>query len=442
MFEILTEKLGNVLRSLNNRGKLSEKDIDEALRHIRIALLEADVNFKVVKTFLAGVREKALTAMVLESLTPGQQIVKIVNEELITLLGQAPASLATAQQPPSIILLAGLQGAGKTTTAAKLALNLKQTGQRPLLVAADTRRPAAIEQLVILGKQLDLPVYNEDVKSSPLTICRNAVKRAKEMGASWMIVDTQGRLHVDEMLMKELSELKKELRPSEILLVVDAMTGQDAVKIAEEFNNDIGLTGLILTKMDGDARGGAALSIRSVTGVPIKFIGTGEKANTIETFYPDRLASRILGMGDMLTLIEKAEKTFDRQQIAKLEKNIRSQTFTLEDFLEQLNQIKKMGPLSQVMEMIPGFNKISSAMTDGKEDQQMKRIEAIILSMTPEERRNPAIIGGSRRRRIARGSGTMPRDVNQVLNQFYQLQKLTKVMAKGKMPKNLMDMMR
>jgi signal recognition particle subunit SRP54 len=442
MFEILTEKLGNVLRSLNNRGKLSEKDIDEALRHIRIALLEADVNFKVVKTFLAGVREKALTATVLESLTPGQQIVKIVNEELIQLLGKAPASLATAQQPPSIIMLAGLQGAGKTTTAAKLALNFKQTGQRPLLVAADNRRPAAIEQLVILGKQLDLPVYNEDVKSTPLTICRNAVKKAKEMGASWMIVDTQGRLHVDEILMKELSELKMELRPSEVLLVVDAMTGQDAVKIAEEFNKDIGLTGLILTKMDGDARGGAALSIRSVTGVPIKFIGTGEKATTIETFYPDRLASRILGMGDMLTLIEKAEKTFDQQQIAKLEKNIHNQTFTLEDFLEQLNQIKKMGPLSQVMEMIPGFNKLSSAMVDGKEDQQMKRIEAIILSMTPEERRNPAIIGGSRRRRIARGSGTMPRDVNQVLNQFNQLQKLTKVMAKGKMPKNLMDMMR
>jgi signal recognition particle subunit SRP54 len=442
MFEILTEKLGNVIRSLNNRGKLSEKDIDEALRHIRIALLEADVNFKVVKTFLAGVREKALTATVLESLTPGQQIVKIVNEELIQLLGKSPASLATAQQPPSIILLAGLQGAGKTTTAAKLALNFKQTGQRPLLVAADTRRPAAIEQLMTLGKQLDLPVYSEDVKSSPLTICRNAVKKAKEMGASWMIVDTQGRLHVDEMLMKELSELKKELHPSEVLLVVDSMTGQDAVKIAEEFNSDIGLTGLILTKMDGDARGGAALSIRSVTGVPIKFIGSGEKASTIETFYPDRLASRILGMGDMLTLIEKAEKTFDQQQIAKLEKNIRSQSFTLEDFLEQLNQIKKMGPLSQVMDMIPGFNKLSSTMMDGKEDQQMKRIEAIILSMTPEERRNPSIIGGSRRRRIAKGSGTMPRDVNQVLNQFYQLQKLTKVMAKGKMPKNLMDMMR
>jgi signal recognition particle subunit SRP54 len=442
MFEILTEKLGNVIRSLNNRGKLGEKDIDEALRHIRIALLEADVNFKVVKTFLAGVREKALTATVLESLTPGQQIVKIVNEELIQLLGKTAASLSTAQQLPSIILLAGLQGAGKTTTASKLALNFKQTGQRPLLVAADTRRPAAIEQLMTLGKQLDVPVYSEDLKSTPLTICRNAVKKAKEMGASWMIVDTQGRLHVDEMLMKELSELKKELHPSEVLLVVDAMTGQDAVKIAEEFNNDIGLTGLILTKMDGDARGGAALSIRSVTGVPIKFIGTGEKASTIETFYPDRLASRILGMGDMLTLIEKAEKTFDQQKLAKLEKNIRSQTFTLEDFLEQLNQIKKMGPLSQVMDMIPGLNKLSSTMMDGKEDQQMKRIEAIILSMTPEERRNPAIIGGSRRRRIARGSGTMPRDVNQVLNQFYQLQKLTKVMAKGKMPKNLMNMMR
>jgi signal recognition particle subunit SRP54 len=442
MFEILTEKLGNVLRSLNNRGRLSEKDIDDALRLIRIALLEADVNFKVVKSFLTGVREKALTATVLESLTPGQQIIKIVNEELVNLLGNVPTALATASQPPSVIMLVGLQGSGKTTTAAKLALQFRQSGQRPLLVAADTRRPAAIEQLVILGKQLDLPVYHEDVNSAPLTICRNAVKRAKEMASTWVIIDTQGRLHVDEELMNELTELKNKLHPSEVLLVVDAMTGQDSVKIAEEFNAYVGLTGLILTKMDGDARGGAALSIRSVTGVPVKYIGTGEKSTNLETFHPDRMASRILGMGDMLTLIEKAEKTFDRQQIEKLEKNIRSATFTLEDFLEQLNQIKKMGPLNQLVDMIPGFSKISSKMTDGKEEQQMKRIEAIILSMTPEERHNPAVIGGSRRRRIARGSGTAPRDVNQVLNQFYQLQKLTKVMAKGKLPRNLMDMMR
>jgi signal recognition particle subunit SRP54 len=442
MFEILTEKLGNVLRSLNNRGRLSEKDIDDALRLIRIALLEADVNFKVVKSFLAGVREKALTATVLESLTPGQQIIKIVNEELVNLLGNAPTALATASQPPSIIMLVGLQGSGKTTTASKLALQFRQSGQRPLLVAADTRRPAAIEQLVILGKQLDLPVYHEDVNSAPLTICRNAIKRAKEMASTWVIIDTQGRLHVDEELMNELTELKNKLHPSEVLLVVDAMTGQDSVKIAEEFNAYVGLTGLILTKMDGDARGGAALSIRSVTGLPVKYIGIGEKSTNLETFHPDRMASRILGMGDMLTLIEKAEKTFDKQQIEKLEKNIRSATFTLEDFLEQLNQIKKMGPLNQLVDMIPGFSKISSKMTDGKEEQQMKRIEAIILSMTPEERHNPAIIGGSRRRRIARGSGTAPRDVNQVLNQFYQLQKLTKVMAKGKLPRNLMDMMR
>ncbi len=442
MFEILTEKIGNVLRNLNNRGRLSEKDIDEALRLIRIALLEADVNFKVVKTFLAGVREKALNAAVLESLTPGQQIVKIVNEELVNLLGITQAKLAVSPQPPSIIMLVGLQGSGKTTTSSKLALQLKQSGQRPLLVAADTRRPAAIEQLVVLGKQLDLPVYHEDVKSTPLTICRNALKRAKEMAATWMIVDTQGRLHVDEELMKELTDMKKALHPSEVLLVVDAMVGQDSVKIAEEFNLHVGLTGLILTKMDGDARGGAALSIRSVTGVPVKYIGSGEKPANLEPFYPDRMASRILGMGDMLTLIEKAEKTFDKQQIEKLEKNIRSSTFTLEDFLEQLNQIKKMGPLDQLMDMIPGFSKISSKMADGKEEQQMKKIEAVILSMTPEERRNPSIIGGSRRRRIAKGSGTAPSDVNQVLNQFYQLQKLTKVMAKGKLPRNLMGMMR
>ncbi len=440
MFEILTEKLSKALYNLSNKGKLNEKDVDEALRQVRLALLEADVNFKVVKYFLAEVREKALTARVLESLTPGQQIIKIVNEELTAILGNEPSQLEASSVSPSVIMLVGLQGSGKTTTAAKLALHFRQTGQRPLLVAADTRRPAAIDQLVILGKQLDIPVYSEDDKAVPLSICRNALKRAKEMAATWVIIDTQGRLHVDDALMKELAELKAGIRPSEVLLVVDAMTGQDAVKIAEEFSSGIGLTGLALTKMDGDARGGAALSIRFIAGVPIKFVGTGEKASALEAFYPDRLASRILGMGDMLTLIERAEKTFNEQQIEQLSKKIRTADFNLEDFLSQLSQIKKMGSVGQLLEMLPGFSKLSTQVFDGSEENQIKKTEAIILSMTPEERRNPAIINGSRRRRIAHGSGTTPRDVNQLLNQFYQMQKLTKAAAKGKLPKNLMAM--
>jgi signal recognition particle subunit SRP54 len=442
MFEVLTEKLSKVLRSLGNKGKLNGKDIDEALREIRIALLEADVNFKVVKHFLAVVKEKALSAKVLESLTPAQQIVKIVNAELTAILGKEPSHLETANKPPSVIMLVGLQGAGKTTTAAKLALSFKRSGQRPLLVATDTRRPAAIEQLVTLGKQLDIPVYNEGINSSPLTICRNALKVAREMAYTWVVIDTQGRLHIDQEMMKELAELKAEVKPSEILLIVDAMTGQDAVKIADEFNSTIGLTGLILTKMDGDARGGSALSIRFVTGVPIKFIGTGEKTNSLETFYPDRLASRILGMGDLLTLIEKAEETFDQQRLKQLEKKLRHSEMNLEDFLWQLSQIKKMGPLNQLLEMVPGLSKLPSNLFDGAEESRLKKIESIILSMTSEERQNPNIINGSRRRRIAQGSGTTPRDVNQLLNQFFQIQKLTKTMAKGKLPGNLMGMLR
>jgi signal recognition particle subunit SRP54 len=442
MFEVLTEKIGKALRSLGSKGKLSEKDVDEALREIRIALLEADVNFKVVKHFLAEVKEKALSARVLESLTPAQQIIKIVNEELSIILGKEFSRLDTALKPPSVIMLIGLQGAGKTTTAAKLALSFKQSGQRPLLVAADTRRPAAIEQLVTLGKQLDIPVYSENIGSSPRTICHNALRMAREMAYAWVIIDTQGRLHIDEELMKELVELKAEVKPSEILLVVDAMTGQDAVKIAEEFNNCVSLTGLILSKMDGDSRGGAALSIRFVTGVPIKFIGTGEKITALETFHPDRVASRILGMGDMLTLIEKAEKVFDQQHTKQLEEKIKKADFDLEDFLWQLSQVKKMGPLSQLLEMVPGFSKLSGPMMEGAGEKQLKRIEAIILSMTPEERHNPTLINGSRRRRIAQGSGTTPTDVNRLLNQFNQLHKLTKTMAKGKLPGNLMGMLK
>ncbi len=441
MFEALSEKLSKIFSSLGSKGRLSEKDIDEALRQIRLALLEADVNFKVVKSFLANVRERALTAQVMESLTPAQQIIKIVDQELISTLGKERSNLAVASHPPSIVMLVGLQGSGKTTTAAKLALHLRSNGQRPLLVAADTRRPAAIEQLVILGKQLDIPVYSEAVTEVPLDICRRAVTRAQEIAATWVIIDTQGRLHIDEAMMKELAQLKAEVQPTEVLLVVDAMTGQDAVNTAEEFNRNVGLSGLVLTKMDGDARGGAALSIKFVTGVPVKFIGTGEKASALEPFYPDRLASRILGMGDVLTLIEKAEQAFDEKYTKQLEKKMRAAEFNFEDFLLQLRQLKKMGSLPQLFEMLPGFSKLATGLQQGVGESQMKKIEAVILSMTLEERQNPAIIDGSRRRRIAKGSGTETRDVNQLLNQFRQMQRLTKMAAQGKLPKNLMGMM-
>jgi signal recognition particle subunit SRP54 len=439
MFEVLTQKLSKVFSTLGNRGRLSEKDIDKALREIRLALLEADVNFKVVKGFLANIKEKALTAEVLESLTPGQQIVKIVNEELINILGKERTPLIPAGHPPSILMLVGLQGSGKTTTAAKLALHFKNTGQRPLLVAADTRRPAAIDQLVTLGKQLDIPVSAGDEKSAPLAICRRALKQANEIAVTWVIIDTQGRLHVDEELMNELTQLKIEIKPSEVLLVVDAMTGQDAVNTADEFNKRVVLTGLVLTKMDGDARGGAALSIKSVTGVPVKFIGTGEKASAMEPFYPDRMASRILGMGDVLTLIEKAEDTFDKQQAKQLEKKLKKAELDLEDFLVQLRQIKKMGSLNQLVELLPGFSKVASSLPQSGGEERLRKIESIILSMTREERRNPTIIGGSRRKRIAKGSGTTSGDVNQLLNQFYQMKKLAKMAATGKLPKNLMS---
>ncbi len=438
MFELLSEKLGQVFRFLGNKGKLSEKDVDEALRQVRLALLEADVNFKVVKDFLARVRERALGADILQSLTPAQQIIKIVNEELITILGGGQSKLTASSHPPSVIMLVGLQGSGKTTTAAKLALHLKHTGQRPLLVAADNRRPAAMEQLVTLGKQLDIPVYRESPSVPSKEICAHALAEAKNTAVSWVIVDTAGRLHIDEEMMTELAQVKQVLNPAEILLVVDAMTGQEAVKIAGDFHARVNLTGLILTKMDGDARGGAALSIRWVTGVPIKFIGIGEKVDAFEPFYPDRLSSRILGMGDMLTLIEKAEKAFDEKQVKELQTKVKTATFTLADFLEQLKAMRKMGPIAQVMEMIPGFSKLAGKLPAGAEEKQLKKVEAIILSMTPEERRNPAIIGGSRRRRIARGSGVQPQDVNQLLNQFSQIQKLMKMGAKGKLPLNLM----
>jgi signal recognition particle subunit SRP54 len=426
MFEFLSDKIGNVFSKLGAKGKLSEKDIDAALREVRLALLEADVGLKVVKEFTTRVRERCLTSEVLESLTPAQQVVKIVHEELVTLLGTKETYLTPASHPPTIVMLVGLQGSGKTTTAAKLGLHFRRNGQVPLLVAADTRRPAAIQQLITLGKQLDLSVYSEDPKVPVPKICSNSLKKARELSAHWVIVDTQGRLHIDEELMKEVAETRKAIQPTEVLLVVDSMAGQEAVRVAEEFHSKVGLTGVILTKLDGDARGGAALTVRSVAGVPIKFLGVGEKPDALEPFYPDRLASRILGMGDMLTLIEKAERTFDEEKTRELEKKMRSATFDLEDFLEQLQQVKKMGSITQLMDMIPGMSKLARQQPGEVDDSKLKKIEAIIRSMTSEERRNPSIIDGSRRRRIARGSGTTPQDINQLLNQFRQTQKLLK----------------
>ena len=432
MLELLTEKIGDVFRKLGSKGKISEKDVDEALRQVRLALLEADVNLKVVKEFTSKVRERALTAEVLESLTPAQHVVKIVNEELIAILGGKQSYLVPAGHPPSRVMLVGLQGSGKTTTAAKLALHLRRSGQTPLLVAADTRRPAAIEQLITLGKQLDIPVHSEDPKMSPAKICTEAVKKSRNLAANWLVVDTQGRLHIDESMMNEMVDIKKALQPSEILLVVDAMTGQEAVRVAEEFNAKVGLTGLILTKMDGDARGGAALSIKTVTGVPIKFIGIGEKTDALEPFHPDRLASRILGMGDMLTLVEKAEKVIDQEKAKELGKKIRTASFNLEDFLDQLQQVKKMGPIGQLVDMIPGLSSLGRRLPEGMDEKQVKRVEAIVYSMTLQERKHPEIIDGSRKRRIAQGSGTSPQDVNQLLNQFRQAQKLMKQLESGK----------
>jgi signal recognition particle subunit SRP54 len=442
MFESLTEKLGKIFSRLGNKGKLTEKDVDEAMREIRLALLEADVNFKVVKEFVAKVRERSVGSAVMESLTPGQQIIKIVNEELVAILGGGQSKLNPAGHPPSIIMLVGLQGSGKTTTAAKLALSLKHSGQTPLLVAADTRRPAAIQQLMTLGKQLDIPVYSEDPSVPVKDICVHAVAKAKQSAISWVILDTAGRLHIDEELMGELEDIKRETSPNEILLVVDSMTGQDAVRVAEEFNAKVNITGLILTKLDGDARGGAALSIRWVAHVPIKYIGIGEKLDQLEPFYPDRLASRILGMGDMLTLIEKAEQAFDQKKAVELQKKMEKSTYDLEDFLGNLKEVRKMGSLASLMSMVPGLSKMSAKIDEDQQEKQLKKVEAIILSMTPWERHNPNDIDGSRKRRIAAGSGTQTSDINQLLNQFKQMQKLMKMGMKGKLNPNMLKMMK
>ena len=444
MLENLTEKLTGILGKLTSKGRLTDKDIDEALGLVRRSLLEADVNFRVARDFVASVKERALGSDVLESLTPGQQVVKIVHEELTSLLTGGEHRLMPSSQPTNAVMMVGLQGSGKTTTAAKLALSLRRQDRKALLIAADLRRPAAIQQLETLGKQLDIPVYSEDPASSTVVqVAKNGMKRAEELGVHWAIVDTGGRLQIDDELMKELEEVKAAISPQEILLVVDAMTGQDAVNAAAGFHEKVPLTGLVMTKMDGDARGGAALSVTRVTGVPIKYMGMGERPDALEPFYPDRMASRILDMGDVLTLIEKAQETVDENQAKEMERKFREASFDLEDFLTQIQAVKKMGSLSQIMDMIPGMGQMSSKIKNGAlDDSQIGRVEAIVRSMTREERQKPDIINGSRRRRIAMGSGTTPQDINQLLNQFRQTQKMMRQLSRSRNPKNLMSMFR
>ena len=443
MFDNLTDKLTGIFQKLQSRGRLTEKDVDDALGQVRRALLEADVNFKVARDFVANVKERSLGSDVFESLTPGQQVVKIVHEELTAMLSGGDHRLVLSSQLPSVLMLCGLQGAGKTTTAAKLALQQRKEGHTSLLVAADLKRPAAISQLETLGKQLDIPVYSENpADTTVIKVAQAGVKRAQQLGISWVIIDTGGRLHIDDDLMSELEDLKKAVSPSETLLVVDAMTGQDAVNAAQEFHQKMSLTGLVMTKLDGDARGGAALSITQVTGVPIKFIGVGERNDALEPFHPDRLASRILAMGDVLTLIEKAQQVVDEDQAKEMERKFRQSTFDLDDFLQQIQSVRKMGSLSQIMEMIPGMNLMGKKMPTEFDESQMNRIEAIIQSMTVDERKRPEIINGSRRRRISRGSGTTAQDINQLMNQFRQTQKIMKQFARNKNPRGMMNLFR
>ncbi len=425
MFDSLSEKLQNALGKLTGKGKLSEKDVKVAMREVRLALLEADVNFKVVKNFVNSVKERAVGAEVMESLTPGQQVIKIVNEELTSLMGEEQSKLNFSSTPPTVILMCGLQGAGKTTTAGKLAYNLKNENKRPLLVACDVYRPAAIKQLEVVGERADVPVFSMGDKNKPVNIAKAGVEHGKRNGNDVIIIDTAGRLHIDNDLMEELGEIKEAIKLDEILLVVDSMTGQDAVNVAESFNNKLDLTGVVLTKLDGDARGGAALSIRSVTGKPIKFVGMGEKLDELKPFHPDRMASRILGKGDVLSLIEKAESALDEKKALELEKKIRTQQFTLDDFLDQLDQMKNLGPLDELLAMVPGVNSKMMKNID-VDEKEIVKIEAIIQSMTSEERENPTIINSSRRKRIAKGSGTTVQDVNKLLKQFKETKKMMK----------------
>ncbi len=441
MFQALSDRLNDIFKRLRGYGRLSEDNIAEALREVRLALLEADVNFKVVRSFVERVRERAVGRDVLESLTPGQQVVKVVHEELTALMGGSASRLLTAGQPPTVLMMVGLQGSGKTTTAGKLARMLREQGRRPLLVAADLQRPAAQDQLATLGQSLGVEVYRGRGAGSAVTVCRDAVSEARSRLLDPVILDTAGRLHIDEALMQELGAIKEALKPTEILMVLDAMTGQDAVNSAASFHQRLELTGLILTKLDGDTRGGAALSIRSVTGAPIKFIGIGEKLDALELFHPDRMASRILGMGDVLGLVEKAEKVVDAKQAAALQKKIRAQSFTLEDFRDQLRQVRGMGPLEQLVGMIPGLSRVKNLPDTDTQEQELKRVEAIIDSMTPTERQRPEILNGSRRKRIASGSGTTAADVNRLLKQFIEMQKMMRQLMQagkgGKMSRHL-----
>ena len=438
MFESLSKRLEGVFTSLSGKGKLTEADVNEAMREVRLALLEADVSLKVVRQFVERVKEKAIGTDVMGSLSPAQQVLSIVNDELIDLLGGTGdrSKLDLSGAPPNIIMLVGLQGSGKTTTAAKLGNYLRKQGQRPLLVAADMYRPAAVRQLQTLGKQLSLPVYAEAMGANPVDICIHSIDYAREQACSVIILDTAGRLNIDERMMQEVTSIRKRVQPREVLLVADAMTGQEAVRVADDFNKAVSLTGLILTKMEGDARGGAALSIRAVTGVPIKFMGVGEKTDALEPFYPDRLASRILGLGDVLSLIERAQETIDQEEALKAQAKLQQGKFDLGDFLTAMRQLKRMGPLRQVMEMIPGFNKLVAMpeMEEALEGDQLKYIEAIILSMTLQERQNPDILNGSRRKRIARGSGTSVQEVNQLLEQFSQMRTMMRQVSSGRGP--------
>ncbi|HYM51973.1 MAG TPA: signal recognition particle protein [Candidatus Dormibacteraeota bacterium] len=433
MFESLSARLQAVVDRLRGRAKITEADLEVALREIRLALLEADVNFKVVKTFVAHVRERALGTDLLNGLNPGQQVVKIVHEELVAVLGGERHSLRLEGRP-SVLMLVGLQGSGKTTTAAKLAVRLRKDGKHPLLVAADVYRPAAVDQLVQLGDQVGIEVHSRPVGTPALEVARSGLEAARQRGLDLVVLDTAGRLHVDEPMMDELVRIAGAVTPEETLLVVDAMTGQEAVRVAEAFHHRLPVTGLVLTKLDGDARGGAALSIRNVTGLPIAFIGTGERTDGLEPFHPDRLAQRILGMGDIVSLVERVQETVDRDEAERVAQRMIDSRFTLEDFRSQLNQVKKMGPIGQVLQMIPGAGQMAGAAQQAVDDGHLKRIEAIIDSMTPEERRHPELIKASRRRRIAAGSGATSADVNRVLKQFADMQKLMRQLGNGRMP--------
>ena len=448
-FESLSSKLQAVFKQLRSKGRLDEKDVKAAMREVKLALLEADVNFKIVKQFVNKVTERAVGSDILESLTPGQQVIKIVNEELVELMGSTQSQLTFAPKPPTIYMLVGLQGAGKTTTCGKLAGLLKKQGKRPLLVACDVYRPAAVKQLQVVGKTYDIPVFDMGTDHDPVEIAKQALLYAEQNKNDIVLLDTAGRLHINEELMAELQTIRAEVRPQEILLVVDAMTGQDAVTVAESFNEQLGVDGVIMTKLDGDARGGAALSVRAVTGKPIKYVGMGEKLEDLEPFYPDRMASRILGMGDVLTLIEKAQQSFDEKEALALQKKLRENEFTLDDFLSQMQQVKKMGSIKDIMGMLPGMNigGVNTAdLADAEIDPKaLTRIEAIIQSMTPAERANPGILNGPRKKRIAAGSGTQIADVNRLLKQFAETQKMVKRfsgMQKGKKGRSFMPFFR